>query len=126
MTWVRSPGGRDYKTNLFHNIFYKGDLKMLGSKALLFVPENDLKDVRTSLKDYRPFIEQFTRTTNLVSLFEMVNTQFRTAKREENEQNNSLVKAIPALERIVRLAGDSLARQGTPPSPGVMALFDPS
>ena len=32
----------DAETNLFHDVFYKGDLKMLGSKALLFVPESDL------------------------------------------------------------------------------------
>src|SRR3981081_1515126 len=30
------------ETNLFRDVFYKGDLKMLGSKALLFVPEKDL------------------------------------------------------------------------------------
>ena len=126
MTWVHPAHGPDYQTNLFHNIFFKGDLKMLGSKALLFVPETDLNDLQKQLKDYLPFIGQFAATSNLVSLFDMVNTQFRTAKQEENEQNNALVKAIPALERIVRLAGDSLVRPGTPPSPGVMALFDPS
>jgi hypothetical protein len=26
------------ETNLFHHVFYKGDLKMMGSKALLFLP----------------------------------------------------------------------------------------
>src|SRR5207237_5033150 len=56
------------ETNLFRDVFYKGDLKMLGSKALLFVKEEDLKELKQRLKDYRPFIEQFTRTTNLVSL----------------------------------------------------------
>src|SRR5437016_723582 len=30
------------ETNFFHDVFFKGDLKMLGSKALLFVPEKDL------------------------------------------------------------------------------------
>ena len=29
-------------TNLFTDVFYKGDLPMMGAKALLFVPENDL------------------------------------------------------------------------------------
>src|SRR5439155_18775471 len=70
------------ETNLFHDAFYKGDLKMLGSKALLFVPESDLAELKKTLEGYRPFIRQFTRTTNLVSLFGMINTQFRTAKRE--------------------------------------------
>ena len=109
---------------LFHDVFYKGDLKIMGSKALLFVPEKDLGELSKTLKDYRPFIAQFTRTTNLVSLFSMVCAQFRTAKRETNAENDSLVKALPALERIVRQAKDSLLRPGTPPSPGITALFD--
>ncbi len=112
------------ETNLFHDVFYKGDLKMLGRKALLFVPESDLKDMSKTLGDYRPFIAQFTRTTNLVSLFNMICTQFRTAKRESNAENDSLVKAIPALERIIRQAKDSLVRSGEPPSPGITALFN--
>ena len=112
-------------TNTFHNVFYKGDLKMLGSKALLFVSDKDLADLSKTLKDFRPFIAQFTRTTNLVSLFNMVCAQFRTAKQEANAENDALVKALPALVRIVSQATDSLHRQGTPPSPGVTALFDP-
>jgi hopanoid biosynthesis associated RND transporter like protein HpnN len=114
------------ETNLFHDVFYKGDLKMLGSKALLFVPDKDLAELHQQLKDFRPFITQFTRTTNLVSLFNMVCAQFRTAKQEANAENDALVKALPALERIITQATDSLRRQGVPPSPGITALFDPS
>src|SRR5258708_2392975 len=52
------------ETNLFKDVFYKGDLKMLGSKALLFVSEKDLGELKQTLADFRPFIEQFTRATN--------------------------------------------------------------
>ena len=55
----------------------------------------------------------------------MVCAQFRTAKQETNAANESLVKVLPALERIIAQATDSLRRSGTPPSPGVTALFDP-
>src|SRR5437867_2752690 len=80
--FVERLGARlEAETNLFHDVFYKGDLKMLGSKALLFVPEADLAELKKTLQDYRPFIEQFTRATNLVSLFNMVNARFRTATR---------------------------------------------
>ena len=34
-----------------------------------------------------------------------------------------MIKAFPALQRIVAQADDSLKRQGTPPTPGVTALF---
>lgn len=111
------------ETNLFTDVFYLKDLKMLGPKALLFVPEADLRELRQKLRDYRPFIQQFTRATNLVTLFSLINTQFRTAKQEENAENKALMKAIPALERIFVQGADSLRRPGTPPTPGIAALF---
>jgi hopanoid biosynthesis associated RND transporter like protein HpnN len=122
--FVERLGARlEAETNLFKDVFYKGDLPMMGSKALLFAAENDLVGLRGTLKDDLPFIQKFSQTTNLVSFFELVNTQFRTAKREENAQNDALVKSLPALERILQQATDSLERPGTPPSPGVTALF---
>jgi hopanoid biosynthesis associated RND transporter like protein HpnN len=111
------------ETNLFADVFYKGDLRMMGSKALLFAPEEDLTVLRDKLQAFRPFIGKFLQTSNLVSLFEMVNRQFRTATRETNAQNDALIGALPALERILVGATEAVERHGTPPSPGVDALF---
>jgi hopanoid biosynthesis associated RND transporter like protein HpnN len=113
----------DAETGLFTNVFYKGDMKMLGRKALLFVPDSDLKDMNDALTNFLPFIKEFTRATNLVSLFQLVNTQIYHAKREANADNDALLGAIPMLTRIVSQAGACLDRPGTPPSPGVTALF---
>ncbi|HEX4342274.1 MAG TPA: MMPL family transporter, partial [Verrucomicrobiae bacterium] len=113
------------ETNLFNDVFFKGSLSMMGNKALLFVPQPDLVQLRDQLQSYSGFVQQFVRTTNLVSLFDMVNTQFRTAKREKSADTDSLINALPALERIVTQAKNSLLRRGVPPSPGVSALFDP-
>ncbi len=112
------------ETNLFTDVFYKGDLPMMGAKALLFVPDRDLAQLRETLHNDLPFIEKFTQTTNLVSFFEQINTAFRTASRETNAQTASLIQSLPALTRIVTQADDTLGRSGTPPSPGVTALFD--
>jgi len=98
---------------------------MLGSKALLFVPETNLVELKMTLQGYRPFLAQFMRTTNLLSLFNMINFQLAHAKREKNAENDALLKALPALERIVSQAADSMRRPGIPPSPGITALFDP-
>jgi predicted RND superfamily exporter protein len=111
------------ETNLFNDVFYKGDLPSLGPKALLFVPDEILRKMQDKLGKYRPFIEQFTHATNLESFFGLINKQFRTAKQEENASNNALVGALPALQRIIDEATDSLSRPGTPVSPGVTALF---
>ncbi|HWY74993.1 MAG TPA: MMPL family transporter [Verrucomicrobiae bacterium] len=113
----------ELETNLFTDVLYKHDFNMLGKKALLFVPETNLVDLRTTLVNYLPFIQRFTQATNLESLFAMVNSQFLHAKREANKENDSLVKAVPMLDRIVREAAASLQRPGTPPSPGLTALF---
>src|SRR5438094_1321331 len=112
------------ETNLFTDVIFNNDVTMLGNKALLFFPDKDLKELLLTLRDYRPFIQQFVQATNLNSLFRLVNQQFRTAKRQENAENESLVKALPALERILSQASDSLQRPGTPPSPGLTALFN--
>ncbi len=122
--FVERLGARlEAETNLFTDVFFKGDLKMMGRKALLFLDEPTLVDLHKTLRNYRPFIQNFTAATNLNSLFTLVNRQFRTASREDNAENQSLIKAIPALERIVRGAEDCLGRPGTPPSPGISALF---
>jgi hypothetical protein len=124
-TRVTSPGtGESRETNLFAHVFYKGDLKMMGRKALLFVPEANLKGMEKSLRDFTPFLKQFTQATNLVSLIDLVNRQFSRARGEENEENKALMRAFPALERIVDQATDGLLRVGVPPSPGISALFD--
>src|SRR5215213_3890677 len=112
------------ETNLFREVFYKGDLKMLGPKALLFLEEQQLRELQSTLADYRPFLAQFAKATNLNSLFQLVNNQFRTARQEANAENESLVKALPALQRIIDLGTDAIGRPGIAPSPGVTALFD--
>jgi hopanoid biosynthesis associated RND transporter like protein HpnN len=111
------------ETNLFRDVFYQQNPAALGTKALFFVPTNDLAAIQTALHDDLPFIRQFTQTTNLISFFEQINTAFRTAPRETNAQTESLVQALPVLQRIVTQADDNLQMPGKPPSPGVAALF---
>jgi hopanoid biosynthesis associated RND transporter like protein HpnN len=112
------------ETNRFHDVFYQQSLSVMGAKALLFADEGDLVELKQKLDDALPFIRQFTPTTNLISFFEQVNTDFRTAPRETNAQTESLVQALPALTRIVTQVTDSLKRPGTPPSPSVTSLFN--
>jgi hopanoid biosynthesis associated RND transporter like protein HpnN len=90
------------------------------------ISQSDLEELLHKLQTFRPFINQFTKATNLVSFFDLVNTQFRTAPREASAQTESLIGALPALERIITQANDSLIQPGPPLSPGVTALFDNS
>lgn len=112
------------ETNLFVNVFYKGDLKALGPKSLLFLGEDDLAGLRNALEEFRPFLNRLSQATNLVTLFDLVNNSIRTARRETNAENAALVRMLPALGSIIRQADAALARPGRPPSPGVSAFFN--
>jgi hopanoid biosynthesis associated RND transporter like protein HpnN len=111
------------ETNLFRDIFYQQDFAVLGTKALFFVPTNDLASIQANLHDDYPFIQKFTQTTNLVSFFDQINTAFRKAPREDNAQTESLAQSLPVLTRILTQANAALQMPGQPPSPGVAALF---
>jgi hypothetical protein len=43
------------ETNLFRNIFYQQDFAALGTKALFFIPTNDLTSIQSKLQDGLPF-----------------------------------------------------------------------
>jgi uncharacterized protein len=112
------------ESNLFTDVLFNRDVKMLGNKALLFFPEDELEALREILLENLPALRTFNQATNLVSLFRLINLQFRTAPREPSTGAESLIDILPALERIVLQAEDSLQRPGIPPSPGLTALFD--
>ncbi len=122
--FIERLGARvELETNLFTDVFFRGDLPMLGTKALQFLDPAQLTELQRTLREYRPFLDRITTTTNLESLFQLINRQFRVAQRATEDEQETLVGALPALERIVRQATDSIQRPGTPPSPGVNALF---
>ncbi len=122
--FVERLGARlEAETNLFTDVFYKGDLKMLGRKALLFLPEHDLREMSARLQKYQPFIHNFTQASNLVSFFNLVNRQIRTSGGRSEEVNRNLMEALPAVRKILDQATDSLGRPGVPPSPGITTLF---
>lgn len=112
------------ETNLFQDIFFQQNFSIMREKTLLYASPAELQDMQSLLRATQPFIRQFTSTTNLVSLFEQVNTAFRTARDDDNADNRSLAKSIPSLTRIVSQADDALNRPGAPPSPNIVTLLD--
>lgn len=112
----------EVETNLFKDIFFKGDLRAMGPKALLFLPEERLEQVLRALRDYGPLVSKFSEVDNLSSLFAEVNAQIRAVKPEQVSAQ-PLTKSLPALTRIADQATAALQRPGIPPSPGITALF---
>ena len=121
--FVERLGARlEAETNLFRNVYYKRDLRALGSKGLLFLSQEQLEASRRGLSDYQELIGTFTGVTNLASLFIEVDQRMRSTEEAE-AAGHPLIAAVPALRRIVDQAVDSLNRPGIPPSPGLTTLF---
>ena len=110
------------ETNLFKDIFFKGDLQTMGPKALLFLPEERLEQTLRALRDYGPLVSKFSEVSNLNSLIVEVNTQIRAVKPQE-VKGQPLTRSLPALTRLVDQATATLERSGVPPSPGITTLF---
>lgn len=108
---------------LFTNVYYKGDLKLMGPKALLFLPEETLEELRQALHDYAPLIETFSQVDSLNSLFELVNRQLQNAEQTKNATEQPLVRALPVLHRIVEEASKSITGPQVTPTPGITAFF---
>lgn len=111
------------ETNLFKDVFYKGDLVTLGPKALLLVPTKQLDAMRRTLQDYHPLVKEFGQATNLNSLFGLVNKQFRTATPVQTKETASLIQVIPFLQSVVSQAIQGVSHPGKPTPPELDALF---
>lgn len=113
------------ETNLFKNIYYKGDLKLMGPKGLLFLPEQTIEDLVQTLHTNRTLIETFSQAKNLNALFDLVNRRLRSMAESPPAalREDSLVRAAPALERVVNLATKSVLRSSALYAPGVEAFL---
>lgn len=122
--FVERLGARlEAEPELFANPFYKGDLTMLGDKALMFLKPDELKALHEQLAEFKPFVDKFAQATNFISVFQLINTEFRLSQDKPREEVDKLIGSLPSLQRIVEQANDSLHRSGLPPSPGITALF---
>ena len=108
---------------LFHGVYYKGDLKQMGPKALLFLPSATLDDLRRTLRENSPAIQSFAPVTNLPALFDRANQELRAAADATTEARAQWTNLLPVLRRIVDEATQSISAAGAPPAPGIAAFF---
>ncbi len=108
---------------LFQDAYYKGDLKMMGGKALLFLPEETLEELREAVAQHVPFIETFAQVDSLNSLFELVNRRLQDTGPSTSTQQQALVQTLPALRRIVEESTKAVTGAQATPTPGITAIF---
>jgi len=108
----------------FRNVYYRGGLKLMGPKALLFLPEETLADLEQDLRAYQPLFRTYSQATNLNTLFALVNRQFRLlAADPAGRQNPALTEALPTLQRILDRASDYTESEQVPLAPDISTLF---
>jgi hopanoid biosynthesis associated RND transporter like protein HpnN len=110
------------RTNLFTDLFYKGDVANLGPKGLLLAPAVQLEQMRDSAAAYAPVLRTFTQATNLDSLFSLVNGQFR-AGRKTTGRPQALLNEVPLLQGIVEEANQSMSQSTPPATPDIEGFF---
>ena len=110
------------ETNLFRAVFYRRDLRTLGTNTLLITPIEDLAVLTNKLGEFRPFIATFSAAPNFASFVRQVNDQFLTAGETENPDTEKLVASLPALQKIIQQATHAIEMPGTPPPPGMGAF----
>jgi len=107
---------------LFRSVFYRRDLRTLGTNTLLVTPVDKLEMLTNKLAGYRPFIETFANATNLHSFFDQINHSFLAAATAEQADTDKLVQSLPALQKIIRQATNAIVMPGEPPPPGMGAF----
>jgi uncharacterized protein len=112
----------------FGQIYYRSGLKLMGPKALLFLPEETLAELQQNLWTNRSLLGSFSQATNLDNLFALVNREFRTQASPVSRvlKESSLSRSLPTLQRVVDSASDYIESRETPLAPNVTTLFGAS
>lgn len=109
----------------FAGALYRGGLKMMGDKALLFLPEETLAELKQNLHTFQPFFQAFAHSTNLNTFFGSVNRQFRTLGEnpDANLGEAALANSVRTLQRVVDSAVESVQSAERPLAPNILTLF---
>jgi uncharacterized protein len=113
------------ENHLIRSVHFKGDLKRMGPKAMLFLSEEELAAFHHNLESNRDLIRVFSQANQLNAVFELVNRQFRQLRASPRGATGEvdLVRAVPTLRRLMDLASESVLESETAPVPGVSVLF---
>jgi hopanoid biosynthesis associated RND transporter like protein HpnN len=108
----------------FSSVYYKAELKLMGPKALLFLPEETLAELQQQLATNRPWLQTFSQASNLDALFALVNQQFRlSASLPSGPREGFVSQSLPALQRVLDAASDCLESRQIPMDPNLTTLF---
>jgi uncharacterized protein len=112
----------------FTDIYYRGGLRLMGPKALLFLPEETLAELQQNLWTNQPWFHTFSQATNLDTLFDLVNRQFHMAAATSSAgaQEGTISRLVPTLQQVVDSAANCIESGEKPLAPNLTSLFGSS
>ena len=112
----------------FADVYYRAGLKLMGPKALLFLPEETLAALHQHLRTNQPLFQTFSQATNLDTLFGLVNREFRLRATPASARPNQelLSQSLPTLQLLVDGASDWIESPEVPLAPNITTFFGSS
>lgn len=108
--------------DLFSDTYYKGDLRMLGPKALLFLSEGALQELQKVVEGQWGFIQTYAQTTNLAGVLMLINRDLREAEADAINKED-LLKVLPVLRNTLDEATRAISEPLANSFPGLTSLF---
>ena len=112
----------------FTNVYYRGGLKLLGPKALLFLPQETLAELQHNLWTNQSWFRTFSQATNLDTLLATVNQQFRrlASSPAAGTQEAASSRLLPTLQQVVDAAANCIESGEPPLAPNLTTFVDSS
>ncbi|HEX7785148.1 MAG TPA: MMPL family transporter, partial [Methylomirabilota bacterium] len=101
----------------FHRIAYRIDPKRFEGRQLLYLPADELREIRDKIFDHQEFMESFAGDPSLARLLEGVNTQMAAAFVSNLFDIGLQDKDLPVDTRFLRVLLDQMASRLERPGP---------
>src|SRR5262247_954603 len=101
----------------FHRIAYRIDPKRFEGRQLLYLPTDELREIRDKIFDHQEFMESFAGDPSLARLLEGVNTQMAAAFVSNLFDIGLQDKDLPVDTRFLRVLLDQIGTRLERPAP---------
>ena len=123
--FVERLAARLREDSQFANVYYRASLKLMGPKAMLFLPEDMLAELEQNLRTNQPLFQTYSQATNLDTLFALVNRQFRLHETTERGvlKGDKLRRSLKLLQQVIDRAADAIESPHPPLAVNLATLF---
>lgn len=109
----------------FEEVYYRAGLKLMGPKALLFLAEENLAELRQSLVTNQALLQYSSEATNLDTLFGLVNRKLRMQGTNASGllKEGTFSRSVQMLQWVAEKASESIESRHAPLAPNLGSLL---